>query len=104
MAKMADSVASASKLSKKDIEAQIVDSFVEGRKLSNEGKRKVNAAKKFFASAEKTSFKSKSFIVTAEEEERMGFDKDAFIRDFGQALYDKYYVPKPCLTYKVTNR
>ena len=91
-------------LSKKDIEAQIVDSFVEGRKMANNGNRMTESAKKFFAAGQKDQYKSATHIVTPTVEDRMGFDKEAFIADYGMDVYNKYYRPKPCTSYKVEER
>lgn len=82
-------------------EAEAVESFVAGRKATNEAARQVRAAQKFFAAAKKKTFVSAKHRVTISDTERMAFDKDAFIRDFGQAIYDRYYKPMPGIEYKV---
>ena len=91
----------ASKLQAALVEAQVVDSFVEGRKQVNEGNRKVNSGKRFFATAKKKTFIGNTARVIVEDAERMAFDKDAFIRDFGLEIYNKYYRSVPSVEYKV---
>lgn len=88
-------------LRKAVIEAEVVDAFVEGRKMTNEGNRKQTVAKKFFINAKKKSFVGSMAQVFINDGEQMGFDKDAFIRDFGMEIYNKYYKPTPCIKYAI---
>lgn len=90
-------------MKKSELEAEVVEAFVEGRTLVNNGSRLQRRGKRYFeAQSRKKNFKGYIHKIKIVYEDKMGFDFDAFIAEYGQAVYDKFYRPKKCVTYVVS--